>query len=122
MKKKKSRRAVTLIEMLVVMTLIVIITSAVTVNYRASLEKGRAFQTEEMLKRIDTIIALSIADTSSAKLDIAANWKDIVKRSPLWNEANKEVKDAWGKDIEIQTDNNGTVTSMSAGLKKYQGK
>ena len=48
----EKKTAVTLIEMIVVMALIAMITSAVAYNYPGSLEKGRAFKTQELCSKV----------------------------------------------------------------------
>lgn len=102
MKKKEQRkkRAVTLIEMIVVMLLIATITGALAYNYNASLKEGKAFKTREGISRIKTILELAILDDSSkVPENVESWWANTVKSSPL--ASGDLTKDGWGKPYKV---------------------
>lgn len=126
MKKKRVRRAVTLIEMIVVMTLIAIITSAITYNYQASLEQGKEFKTKELYSRVETIIALKCAEEQQnmSLSDINTNLADILKASPMWI-GQTSPTDGWGKAItltEVEENGEKVFKCTSEGYKNYLAK
>lgn len=92
------KRFVTLIEMMIVMFLIALITGVVAYNYRGTLEKGKAFQTQAGIQRLQNILSLSLAEDPS--LDLSA-WQEIVKRSPLVQDPNALIKDGWGFTYQV---------------------
>jgi len=92
----KKRRAITLIEMIVVMLLIATITGAIAYNYRESLNQGKVFKTKEAISRIETILNLELADKPEELGEIQQHWQECVKRSPLVKDPNQFLVDAWG--------------------------
>ncbi len=106
---KRKKRAVTLIEMIVVMLLIATITGALAYNYNASLAEGKAFKTREGISRIKTILALALAENSELNpSELGSHWQDYVTSSPLAGKADDLLKDGWGKPYEVTfEDKNG---------------
>lgn len=103
--KRRNRRFVTLIEMMIVMFLIALITGVVAYNYRASLDQGKAFKTEQAIERIQTILLLELAENPNA--DIVGNWQEIVRQSPLAGRSDSLMTDGWGQEyqVEVQIEN-----------------
>src|SRR5688572_19597984 len=89
---KKSKRYITLIEMMVVIFIIGLIVSVVGFRYQGGLEKGKAFKTETSIDKVETILTLHIAENPSLSDSIASNWQDIIKRDPLVKDANALIK------------------------------
>lgn len=96
----KKRRNITLIEIMVVILLIGIIGGTLAVNMRGSLDKGKAFKTEQNMKRIEEIIELAYADGVSVS-KLANDWEKLVKKSPLVNGA-EVVVDGWKKSFNVK--------------------
>lgn len=124
-KNRKNRRAVTLIEMIVVMLLIATITGALAYNYNASLNEGKSFRTKEGIARIQTI--LSIAAAENPEMDtqqIADKWKYFVTHSPMAGKGNELLKDGWGKEYEVEPpqDDSGDFKVVSQSYNTYKEK
>ena len=119
--KRKKRRAVTLIEMIVVMLLIATITGALAYNYNASLTEGKAFKTRECISRIKTILSIALVenDTMSAQ-DIASDWKTFVKDSPMAGKGNDLLKDGWGQEYQISVHNGEDGEEIIVFSKSYE--
>lgn len=105
--KKKKKRAVTLIEMMIVILLIGLIGGALAFNMRGSLDKGRSFTTEQNILRIQDILTLEHADRQTSLPEIARTWEAIVLRSPLVK-GDKIIKDGWGErfSVSVNTEQN----------------
>ena len=127
-KKRPIKRAVTLIEMIVVMILIATITGAVAYNYRESLNRGREFRTKEGMERIRTIISLYFAEHPEEiqnSGDGQALAEKIISDSPLVTNAKEFLKDGWGYKYKIDLKNTGSdidVQVNSQGLDNYKNK
>ena len=122
---KKVKRSITLVELLVVMALIAIISGALAYNYRESLDKGKAFKTEQLMERIRTILMLEIAQNPQDSENIISKWNETVTKSKLIKaDVNKDQKiiDAWGKEISVEIDKTGKEPFIihSAGLEQYR--
>lgn len=103
------RRFVTLIEMMIVMFLIALITGVVAYNYRGSLDEGKAFKTKAGIEKLQTILNLAKAENPDADI---SQWKEIVKNSPLVQNADALTKDGWGNEYQVtETDGNVVVHS-----------
>lgn len=103
------RRFVTLIEMMIVMFLIALITGVVAYNYRGSLDEGKAFKTKAGIEKLQTILNLALAENSGS---LSEDWKEVIKGSPLVQNADALIKDGWGYEYTVSiNDGNATVTS-----------
>ena len=100
--KKLKKRAITLIEMIIVMILIATITGAVAYNYRESLNEGRAFKTKEAMSRIETILAIYFAEHQEEVAGYQpTSWQDIISRSALVKNPKDYYVDGWGKPYHV---------------------
>lgn len=97
--KKKKRRYITLIEIMIVIVLIGLISGALAFNMRGSLDKGKAFQTEQRQQRIEEILSIAEAEGISPS-DIEKTWQKIVQKSPL-ADGDNTTKDGWGNEFTI---------------------
>lgn len=122
MKKKQIRRAITLIEMIVVMMLIATITGAVAFNYQKSLNEGRAFRTKEGKERVETMISLFFAEhpTEDKNRKGVDAFKQMAKESPLVKNEDDFLKDGWGNYFEIETRDTGSDVEISVKSPRYE--
>ena len=95
--KKVIKRAVTLVEMMIVMFLIAMITGVIAYNYTGSLEQGKVFKTRASIEKIETIISLHKAQYGND----GKSWEDMVKESPLVKNPKDLLKDGWGEDYIV---------------------
>jgi type II secretory pathway pseudopilin PulG len=125
---RKGRRAITLIEIMIVIFLIGIIGGTLAFNMRGSMDQGRAFKTEQTIARVHDILMLEYASTDKNLDEIAKEWKDILSKSPLVNNKGKDLlTDGWKKDlkVEVDTQNEDLVISsekLDSFTKKNEGK
>lgn len=119
------RRAITLIEMIVVMILIATITGAVALNYRESLNEGKAFKTQAGMDRLETVLSLYYAEHPGEPVRGGEDeFLNIVSQSPLVRNAKDFIRDGWGikYEIAVQTDISSapTVIVRSTKFEQYQ--
>lgn len=109
---KYKKRFVTLIEMMIVMFLIALITGVIAYNYRGSLEEGKAFKTQAGIEKLTTILNLEIARSPDSLNNITTEWPNIVRTSPMVQNADALIKDGWGFPYRVEV-SDGVVTVHS---------
>lgn len=119
---RRTKRAITLIEMIVVMILIATITGAVALNYRESLNEGKAFRTKEGMDRLETVLALYYAEHPG--IPIKDEYEErfrIVSESPLVRNPREFLKDGWGENYEVHIgmQDNSSDLSIEVKSRKY---
>ena len=119
---KIRRNHVTLIDMMIVMSLIALIAGALAVNLTGSMETGKKFKTETGMKQIDEALTLYLMDHPEALSDISSNWRAILRESPVVKDAKSLEKDGWGQSYRVGEDPNGGILIESQGLTEYSRK
>lgn len=98
--KKYKRHSLTLVEIMLVIVLISVIGGALAFNLSGALDRGRAFKTEEMKKKLDMVISLAQNDHSDD--EIKNDWAKLVKEYPIMKaSSNDQYKDGWGNPFEL---------------------
>lgn len=124
MKKRYQRRkrAMTLLEVMIVIFIIGIISSVIGYNMKGSLEKAKAFKTTEGIKKLHEIFDLEIASGTVVQ-DVLNHAEDILKASGLVNNPKDLLKDGWGERYDIQLSKTGRdLIIHSEGLDRYKAK
>jgi type II secretory pathway pseudopilin PulG len=114
----KQRRYVTLIEMMIVMTLIILIIGVIGYNYRGALDEGKAFKTKAGMEKVETILSLAVADKPSLIEDISNSWEQIVRDSPMVRNPDDLIYDGWGYKYRVDVEN-GVITVHSDKYDEY---
>ncbi|WP_100934303.1 type II secretion system protein [Candidatus Chlamydia corallus] len=107
MKKQKRKQSITLIEMMVVITLIGIIGGALAFNMRGSIHKGKVFQSEQNCAKVYDILMMEYATGGSSLKEIVAHKETIVEEASWCKEGKKLLKDSWGEDLVVQLNERG---------------
>lgn len=113
-----SRRPITLIEILVVITIIGIITGALAFNARGALDQGKAFASQEKKRQIEQVLQFAMDQEELSLQETIAQAPKIVKSSPLL-QGESILKDAWGYPFEFRA-KEGTIVVDSEGLRKWR--
>lgn len=122
-KKRLRRRNLTIMELLIVITIIGIIIGALAYNYTGVLDKGKVFKTRTSIEKIKTILSLRIAENPESAGDIIGRWQDVITNSPLVKDPKDLLRDGWGYEYRVEVDSmTGEVTVTSEGLRRYEGK
>jgi general secretion pathway protein G len=114
----KQRRFVTLIEMMIVMTLIILIIGVIGYNYRGALDEGKAFKTKAGMEKVETILSLAVADKPSLIEDIGSNWEQIIRGSPMVKNPDDLIYDGWGYKYKVDVEN-GAISVHSDKYDEY---
>ena len=118
----KRKKALTLLEILVVIFLITLITATIGYNMRGTLDRGRAFRTEQAMAELRDLLMLSVADGSDIE-KVCANPLQYLKDSELAKDPEKLVKDGWNQKFEIRLNRKkDDFVIHSEALKKYYEK
>jgi hypothetical protein len=119
----KRKNPITLLEIMIVIFLIALIGGAVGYNMKGSLEKGKAFRTEEAQRRIKDIL-LMVASEREISLDVIVEKPEkYLKLSGLVKDPNKLMRDGWGEMFILKVDENGDeITVHSEKLVQYRRK
>lgn len=127
MKQKKKRRSVTLVEMIIVMILIATITGALAYNYRGTLEKGKAFKTEQLIKKIETIVILHLTTNPEDKDKLFSDesfQRQVIRNSPIapnLKPGEDPLLGGWGEQIVISEGSGEDLVKVtSSALDKYK--
>ena len=120
----KKKRAITLLEIMIVILLIGLIGGVVSYNLKGTLDKGKAFASKEGAKKLEDILNLEIQQGTRTAQEIihdGSDERDIVQAVVLNSglisrqQVAKFIKDGWGEYYIIRRDNEDrqqvTVTS-----------
>ena len=119
---KRKKRAMTLLEVMIVIFIIGIISSVIGYNMKGSLEKAKAFKTKEGIKKLNEIFDLEMASGTLAQ-EILENTEDILKASGLVNNPKDLLKDGWGIPYDMRLSKSGRdLLIHSDGFDKYKAK
>lgn len=119
---KRRKRAMTLLEVMIVIFIIGIISSVIGYNMKGSLEKAKAFKTKEGIKKLHEIFDLEIASGTMLR-DVLENAEAILKASGLVNNPRDLLKDGWGVPYDIHLSKTGRgLIIHSDGLDRYKTK
>ncbi len=118
MKIRKKKRALTLIEIMIVIVLIGLIGSVIGVNMKGSLEEGKAFKTRKGIDQITDILMLEVARGASIE-DVTHNPETYLENSGLVKNPKTFLKDGWGAQYDIKAGRSGDIIVRSENLKKY---
>lgn len=109
---KIRKRAITLLEIMIVVLLIGIISSVLGFNMKGSLDEGKAFKSREGAKQIRDILLMQVEKEDELKSMIEINdeaaIENFIKSSGLVADPKKLLVDGWGNPYhyEIHQDEN----------------
>ncbi|MCB1213607.1 MAG: general secretion pathway protein GspG [Chlamydiia bacterium] len=116
-----TRRFLTIMELLIVITLIGLIIGALAYNYTGVLDRGKAFKTRTSMEKIQSILSLAIAESPDRAGDIVSSWQEVIRRSPLVKNPNDLIRDGWGYEYQVNyNQSTGEITVDSEGLRRFE--
>ena len=119
---KKKKRAVTLIEIMIVIVLIGLIGGALAFNMRGSVDKGKIFKSEQNAARVYDALMMASAVGEFKLEDYNNNTKvkAALKKSALIKDVDKALTDGWGEEIQIRRHGNNDLEVFSAKARALQ--
>ena len=123
----RKKRAITLLEIMIVILLIGLIGGVVSYNLKGTLDKGKAFASSEGARKLEDILNLEIQQGNKTAQEIAQDRSDerevvkaVVLNSGLISkqQAPKFLKDGWSEYYIIRRDKD-QVTVTSRKLEEY---
>ncbi len=118
---KRKKRAFTLLEIMISILIITLITGAIGYNMRGTLEKGRAFRTEQGKQQLYDLLQICAAEAGGVQAlpTVSENAVEYLKKIGLAKDPDKLVLDGWGKKFDIKVVNNDFEITSQA-LDNYQ--
>lgn len=118
MKKRTKKRALTLLEIMIVIFLIGLIGSVIGYNMKGSLDEGKYFKSKHAAKQVRDILLLEVAKGTPRDdvIDIKKAEK-ILKESGLVKNPEKLLKDGWGTTFTITPEGTDDIKVTTA---KYE--
>ena len=106
--KKRKKRAMTLLEVMIVIFIIGIIGSVIGYNMRGSMDQGKAFKTKESISKVYNIVHLELGSHEIKALGqdstvIKEAVERALERSGLVNRPSQYLVDGWKNDLEFTT-------------------
>jgi prepilin-type N-terminal cleavage/methylation domain-containing protein len=102
---QKKKRALTLLEIMIVIVLIALITGVVGYNMKGALDKGRDFRTDRAKEQLRDLLLYRVAERG---LDLERIVRDSrlleeeLRATGLTKNVNDLLKDGWGENFEIK--------------------
>lgn len=94
------KKALTLIEIMIVILLITLIGGAIGYNVKGSLKKGREFKTEQAKAQLEDILEICLQNGKSVQ-EILGDLSDAVKSTGLAKDPDKLLKDGNGIPFQV---------------------
>ncbi len=121
---KKKKRSLTLLEIMIVIFIITLITGAIGYNMRGTLDRGRAFRTEQAREQLHDLLLICLASEEKADAEaIAKKPAEYLKRSGLAKDPDRLVLDGWKNPFQITVSKDKSdFLVRSEALEKYNKK
>lgn len=112
------KRALTLIEIMIVIFLITLITGAIGYNMKGSMDKGKKFRTEQAKAQLHDLLLICLDEMGDAD-KVMADLEDALKKSGLAKDPSRLLNDGWGTPFVVKlTANKKDFDITSENLKK----
>lgn len=101
----KKKRALTLLEVMIVIFLITLITGVIGYNMKGSLDKGKSFKTEQAMNQLHDMLLLGLSEGKSMDL-ILTQPTVVLKDLGLARDPEGLIKDGWNVPFVLTAINN----------------
>src|SRR3990167_7901067 len=123
--KRCSKKAITLLEIMIVIFIIGIIGSVVGYNMKGSLDKGRSFKTEQAASKLYEVLTYVLADgmvTYEELRNAPDQLKTALRNSGLVQKPDDLIKDGWNVQFEFQPSIGDAIRFRSIKYEEYCAK
>lgn len=100
----RKKRALTLLEMMVVILLITLITGVIGYNMKGSLEKGKVFRSKQAKEQLHSLLLLALEEKGATGQKIEQDPAKWIKDLGLAKEPDKLLTDGWGERFQVKFD------------------
>lgn len=122
----QKKRALTLLEMMIVILLITLVTGVIGYNMKGALDKGKNFRTTYAKDQLRDLLLYRSVDQGIALENLVhMNREDLAKeleQTGLAKNAVELLKDGWGEDFEIKLKGNKDLSITSRKQIAYEKK
>jgi general secretion pathway protein G len=116
------KRALTLLEIMIVIFLITLVTGTIGYSMRGTLEKGRVFKTEQAKEQLHDLLLICLAEEGNADA-IAKDPGTYLKKLGLAKDPDGLLKDGWNEDFQISVLGNDLDFKIrSEALERYRAR
>jgi type II secretory pathway pseudopilin PulG len=115
------KRAITLLEIMIVIFLIALIGGVVGYNMKGSMDKGKAFKTKEAMSRVKEILYLVASENNQDVKEVIADPGKFLEKSGIVKNVDALLVDGWGKKFIIE-EKKGEIIVYSDALEAYEKK
>lgn len=112
------KRALSLLEIMIVIFLITLVTGAIGYNMKGTLDKGKVFRTEQAQEQLHDLLFVCLDEVGDGE-KVAKRPIKYLKESGLAKNPDKLILDGWGKEFSIRFED-GDFKIESENLKKYK--
>ncbi len=119
----KKKRALTLLEIMIVIALITLITGVIGYNMRDTLDRGRAFRTEQAIEQVRDMLLLCVSDGKRPRdmLESRTALVNAIKSVGMAKDPIKILQDGWGNPLVVEFDSaTGDFLVTSQRLEEYR--
>lgn len=117
------KRALTLLEIMIVIFLITLITGTIGYSMRGTLDKGRAFRTEQAKQQLQDLLLISLAEHPGKAEEIARDPGSYLKELDLAKDPEALLVDGWKHKFQVTAQKGGKdFTIYSDSYEKYEAK
>lgn len=113
----KKKYSFTLLEIMIVIFLIGIIGSIMAYNMTGTLDRGKAFKTEQGQQRLQELLELQLANGKTTD-EIIKDTVKMIQELGIVKNPDDLIKDGWNKPYKIEV-TNGEVIVTSEKLQEY---
>jgi prepilin-type N-terminal cleavage/methylation domain-containing protein len=117
--KKIKTRFFTLIEMMIVLSIISLLLGVLGYRYASTLDEGKAFNTKFAMERLSGILNLKAADDPSFLSNVSNQWLEVATHSPLVNNVDSITRDGWGTQFNVNLSQDGSIEIRSPRYEEY---
>lgn len=98
---KRRKKTFTLLEIIIAIFLISLITGAIGYSLKGTLEKGRAFRTEQAMEQLHDLLLMCIAEGDTPE-DVQKQPELYLRKYGLAKNPSKLLEDGWGEKFKIR--------------------
>ncbi|MFZ4099227.1 MAG: type II secretion system protein [Chlamydiia bacterium] len=115
---KRSRRALTLIEIMVVLFIIGLALSVLIPWMKGSLDEGKAFKTRQRARQMEQMLTMAAAQEGLSLEAIAQEPKKYLATTGMVKDATKFIVGGWGEELRAEVDGD-RLRVISPNYRKY---